>query len=140
MTPAARRPTPGRRAQVLFETLGEDELVDPGVAPQTLLYRLFHEDGVRLFPPRRLHAYCRCSQDRVLGMLKSFPAAELADMVEPDGAIHVHLRILLPRLRRDAGSDRRIGAPVRRALRAPPRPGISWRQGRHSSAGRAAHL
>ena len=44
---------------------------------------------MRLFPPRRLHATCRCSQERVLGMLKSFPPAELADMVEGDGAIHV---------------------------------------------------
>jgi molecular chaperone Hsp33 len=77
------------RAQMLFETLGEDELVDPTVAPQTLLYRLYHEDGVRMFEPKPLRAYCRCSQDRVLGMLRAFPASELTDMVEPDGLIHV---------------------------------------------------
>jgi molecular chaperone Hsp33 len=77
------------RAQALFETLGEDELVDPQVPPETLLYRLFHEDGVRLFPAKPLHAYCRCSEERVLGMLKSFPAQDIAEMVEPDGAIHV---------------------------------------------------
>jgi len=77
------------RAQMLFETLGEDELVDPTVAPQTLLYRLFHEDGVRMFEPKRLRAYCRCSEDRVLGMLRAFPATDLTDMIEPDGLIHV---------------------------------------------------
>jgi molecular chaperone Hsp33 len=77
------------RAQMLFETLGEDELVDPTIAPETLLYRLFHEDGVRLFPPKALAAYCRCSEDRVLGMLRAFPASDIADMVEPDGRIHV---------------------------------------------------
>ncbi len=77
------------RAQMLFETLGEDELVDPMVAPQTLLYRLFHEDGVRMFEPKPLRAYCRCSEDRVLGMLRAFPAADLTDMIEPDGLIHV---------------------------------------------------
>jgi molecular chaperone Hsp33 len=77
------------RAQMLFETLGEDELVDPTVAPQTLLYRLFHEDGVRLFEPKPLRAYCRCSEDRVLGMLRAFPTADLTDMIEPDGLIHV---------------------------------------------------
>jgi molecular chaperone Hsp33 len=77
------------RAQALFETLGEDELVDPQVPPETLLYRLFHEDGVRLFPAKPLHAYCRCSEERVLGMLKSFPSQDIAEMVEPDGDIHV---------------------------------------------------
>ncbi len=77
------------RAQMLFETLGEDELVDPTIAPETLLYRLYHEDGVRMFEPKRLRAYCRCSEDRVLGMLRAFPAADLTDMIEPDGLIHV---------------------------------------------------
>ncbi len=77
------------RAQALFETLGEDELVDPRIAPETLLYRLFHEDGVRMFEPRPLRAYCRCSQDRVLTMLRAFPQSDVDEMIEPDGAIHV---------------------------------------------------
>ena len=77
------------RAQALFETLGEDELVDPALPAETLLYRLFHEDGVRLFPARPLLAQCRCSPERVAGMLSAFPPAERAEMVEPDGAIHV---------------------------------------------------
>ena len=77
------------RAQMLFETLGEDELIDPLVPPETLLYRLFHEDGVRLFPPKPLRAACRCSEERVLGMLHAFPAQDIGEMVEPDGLIHV---------------------------------------------------
>ncbi len=77
------------RAQMLFETLGEDELVDPEVPPETLLYRLFHEDGVRLFRPKPLRAACRCSEERVLGMLHAFPVEDIAEMVEPDGLIHV---------------------------------------------------
>jgi molecular chaperone Hsp33 len=76
-------------AQALFETLGEDELIDPMVAPERLLYRLFHEDGVRLFRPSPLRAFCRCSQERIEGVLRSFPAAERADMVEDDGMIRV---------------------------------------------------
>lgn len=75
--------------QALFQTLGEDELVDPSVSAQTLLYRLFHEDGVRLFDPLPLRAFCRCSQDRIIGVLKSFPAEERAGMVEGDGMIKV---------------------------------------------------
>ena len=78
-----------REAQFLFETVGEDELVDPLLSPETLLYRLFHEQGVRLFPARQLKAFCRCSEERILTVLKSFGPSERADMVEPDGHIHV---------------------------------------------------
>ncbi|MGZ3370062.1 MAG: Hsp33 family molecular chaperone [Caulobacteraceae bacterium] len=87
----ARGPTQDvwERAQALFETLGEDELIDPAVPPELLLYRLFHEDGVRLEAPRPLKAFCRCSKDRIRGVLKSFPAEERAEMVEPDGTIKV---------------------------------------------------
>jgi molecular chaperone Hsp33 len=88
---AARGPTQDawERAQALFETLGEDELVDPTVPPEVLLYRLFHEDGVRLEAARPLKAFCRCSEDRIRAVLQSFSAEERADMVEPDGAIKV---------------------------------------------------
>lgn len=76
-------------AQALFETLGEDELVDPRIEPRRLLFRLFHEDGVRMFAPAPLRAFCRCSQDRIETVLRSFPAGERADMVEDDGLIRV---------------------------------------------------
>jgi molecular chaperone Hsp33 len=76
-------------AQAYIATLGEDELVDPTLTPQRLLYRLFHETGVRMFEPRPLYAFCRCSQDRIEGVLKSFPASERAAMVEADGMIRV---------------------------------------------------
>jgi molecular chaperone Hsp33 len=77
------------RSQILFETIGEDELLDPTLASDTLLWRLFHEDGVRLFGSKMLRAFCRCSQHRIETVLKSFPAADRAEMVEDDGKIHV---------------------------------------------------
>ena len=76
-------------AQALFETVGEDELIDPTVASETLLWRLFHEDGVRMFPAKALTGFCRCSEEKIVGMLRSFPADERADMVEDDGRIRV---------------------------------------------------
>lgn len=87
----ARGPTQDawERAQALFETLGEDELVDPAVPPEVLLYRLFHEDGVRLESARPLKAFCRCSEDRIRAVLKSFSPEERQDMIEADGAIKV---------------------------------------------------
>lgn len=80
---------PWTRSQAFFETIGEDELLDPTISGQTLLFRLFHEDGVRVFEDQALAAVCRCSEDRIRGVLASFDAAERADMIEPDGRIHV---------------------------------------------------
>jgi molecular chaperone Hsp33 len=77
------------RTQAFFETLGEDELIDPSLSANQLLFRLFHEDGVRVFGAQPLRAFCRCSQERIESVLKSFDAAERADMVEADGRIHV---------------------------------------------------
>lgn len=77
------------RSQAFFETIGEDELLDPTISADTLLFRLFHEDGVRVFEPKALQAFCRCSQERIEGVLKSFGEDERADMVEDDGHIRV---------------------------------------------------
>jgi molecular chaperone Hsp33 len=70
------------RAEALFATTGDDELIDPEVSTERLLFRLFHEDGVRLFSAQPLKAFCRCSEERILGVLRSFPPEERVDMVE----------------------------------------------------------
>lgn len=77
------------RSRALFATLGDDELIDPTITPKTLLFRLFHEDGVRLEDARPLRAQCRCSRERIVTTLMAFPAEERADMAEADGLIHV---------------------------------------------------
>ncbi|HEY2049968.1 MAG TPA: Hsp33 family molecular chaperone [Caulobacteraceae bacterium] len=77
------------QAQAVFETLGEDELIDPLLTSERLLYRLFHEQGVRVFEPKALTGFCRCSEEKILGMLRTFPPEERAQMVEPDGQIRV---------------------------------------------------
>lgn len=77
------------RTRALFATLADDELLDPTITPETLLFRLFHEDGVRLEGARPLRAQCRCSPERIEAMLASFGPEERADMVEADGRIHV---------------------------------------------------
>ena len=77
------------RARALFRTIGADELIDPQVPSETLLYRLFHEDGVRLEAAQPLVAHCRCSPDRIATVLDSFTDEERAEMVEPYGKIHV---------------------------------------------------
>ncbi len=77
------------RSRALFQTLADDELIDPTVPPETLLFRLFHEDGVRLEDARPLKAQCRCSKDRIATVLTSFSEEDRAEMVEDDGKIRV---------------------------------------------------
>jgi molecular chaperone Hsp33 len=69
-----------RRAMVLMSSATSGELVDPNLAPHRLLFRLFHEDGVRVFDTHRLEARCRCSRERIETILRAFPADELDDM------------------------------------------------------------
>lgn len=77
-----------RTATHLFATTGDDELVDPELSGGALLYRLFHEQGVRLAEPRPLEVACSCTRARIADILMQFGAAEAADLVE-DGAINV---------------------------------------------------
>ena len=77
------------RAEALFQTTGEDELVDPTLPSETLLWRLFNEDGVRVFEPKPLKAFCRCSEERIATVIESFTPEEKAEMVEDDGKIRV---------------------------------------------------
>lgn len=75
-------------AQALVDTITVDELVDPLVSPETLLYRLFHEQGVRVFDPQALNDFCRCSEERILSVLKSFTVEERASLLK-DGRFEV---------------------------------------------------
>ena len=74
---------------MLASTVEDHELVDPTLSPERLLYRLFHEEGVRVQEARTLKEYCTCSRERVFGFLKRFGRKELDDMHEPDGSISV---------------------------------------------------
>ena len=77
------------RTRILAATVEDHELLDPTLPPDRLLYRLFHEEGVRAFRAAPIEAYCRCSRERVEAFLRSFGAKELTDMREPDGSISV---------------------------------------------------
>lgn len=67
--------------QALMDTVEDVELTDPAVSAEDLLYRLFHERGVRVYDRQPLVERCRCSRETVDDMLRRFSAAERADMV-----------------------------------------------------------
>jgi molecular chaperone Hsp33 len=74
--------------QALMDTVEDLELTDPAVSAETLLFRLFHERGVRVYDRQPIEERCRCSRERVDEMLRSFTPEERADMVL-DGRIGV---------------------------------------------------
>ena len=76
------------KARLLLETTEPHELLDPLLDPERLLYRLYHEDGVTVYPSAGLKHKCTCSRQRVLDMLAGFTAQEKADMAV-DGQIEV---------------------------------------------------
>jgi molecular chaperone Hsp33 len=69
------------RAKTLAETVEDHELLDPLLPPERLLYRLFHEEQVRVYRAVPLETYCSCSRERVEELLSRFTPEELADMV-----------------------------------------------------------
>jgi molecular chaperone Hsp33 len=77
------------RARHLAATVEDHELLDPMLSPERLLYRLFHEEGVRVVPAMQLMETCRCSRERVEMYLTRFGAEELKDLREQDGSISV---------------------------------------------------
>ena len=77
-----------RRALALMGSATSAELTDRALAPNDLLWRLFHEDGVRVFTPVPLRAGCRCSRERVEEVLRALPHGEV-EHLKVDGRIEV---------------------------------------------------
>lgn len=73
-------------ARALFETLSDAELIDPELPSDRLLYRLFHEGGVRVSEIHSVSANCACSEERLENTLKSFEREALEQSAE-DGVI-----------------------------------------------------
>ena len=72
----------------LIETVEDLELLDPSLSSERLVYRLFHERGVRVFKSVPVVAQCSCSRDSVEAMLRSFSQDDRDHMVE-NGKISV---------------------------------------------------
>jgi molecular chaperone Hsp33 len=77
------------RVEILAATVEDHELIDPMLASDRLLLRLFHEEGVRVAPIVPLEAKCRCSRERIGAFLMGFPESERETLREADGAITV---------------------------------------------------
>jgi len=76
------------RIRLFLKTVHVDELIDPLLSPQQLLYRLFHEDGVWVYEQRHLEHRCRCSRKRTETIIRGMPKEDKAAMLV-DGKITV---------------------------------------------------
>jgi molecular chaperone Hsp33 len=77
-----------RRATILFETVEDQELVDPDLPADRLLYRLFHEEDARMAGGSPLADRCTCNPERLGAVMRQFPKEEVRELVEPDGMLH----------------------------------------------------
>lgn len=76
-----------RNAVILTKSMTAAEMLDPTLSTNGLLYRLYHEKGVRVFDGKPLHFACRCSRDKVARTLAAFSPEELEEMKTDSGQI-----------------------------------------------------
>jgi molecular chaperone Hsp33 len=76
-----------RRVQLIGDTLTAEELCT--LADAQILHRLFNEDDVRLFDPAPVFFRCRCSRERVSGMLQGLGESEARSILAERGAVEV---------------------------------------------------
>jgi molecular chaperone Hsp33 len=103
------------RASIFLATAADDELLDPLLSHERLLYRLFGEDGVVVDPPRSVFAKCRCSAARIESVLMGYGADDLAEMAE-DGVISATCEFCRTRYAFDA-AGKAIGDDERQEIR-----------------------
>jgi len=74
------------RADILLASTEDHELIDPTLSSDRLLYRLYHEDGVRTFDHKSIRFGCSCSEERLRSLLAGLDPADISDL-EEDGVI-----------------------------------------------------
>ncbi len=77
------------RAAMLLATCSDGEMLSPVLATSDVLYRLFHEDGVRIYSPTHVRFKCRCSAEKVENILRTIPRGELEEECEKNGKVSI---------------------------------------------------
>ncbi len=88
VTPDAKRSDDDwERLSLILKTVEDLELVDTSLPAETLLWRLFHEDEVRVLPAEPIAFRCDCDGERIASVLKSYSPKERAGLADSDGVI-----------------------------------------------------
>jgi len=99
-----------QRAMVFQASCTPDELLDWDLPINDLLFRLFHEEGVRVFRRRALIARCRCSRERLEETLRALPRAEVEEC-KVDGEIAMSCQFCNRSYRFDSADLERVYRP-----------------------------
>ena len=75
--------------QVMASSIRHEELLDTTIPLEALVWRLFHEDEVRVFPGALISRGCRCSVEHYQSVIAQFPEEERAEMRNEAGDILV---------------------------------------------------
>lgn len=77
--------------RMLSETIRSDELADPALPLEEIVWRLFHdEQEVRIEAGHDMTKGCRCDPDHIRDVIARFPATERAEMADEQGDIVVN--------------------------------------------------
>lgn len=76
------------RSMVLMQSATEEELLDKNLSSEELLFRLFHEEGVRVYEPLEIVRECRCSLEKVQNVIRLLPDDDREYMIK-DGRIEL---------------------------------------------------
>ncbi len=71
-----------RRVGMLLDTCTAEEMLDSALSADMLLYRLFHEEDVRVYDDHPLSVHCRCSAQKIQSILASLPNTEVMDLMD----------------------------------------------------------
>lgn len=82
-----RGPDDWDRLAALAGSVEDLELVDTTLSAETLLWRLFNQEEVRVLPAEPIAFRCDCDGERIAAVLKSYSEEERAGLADPDGAI-----------------------------------------------------
>ena len=105
----AREDDDWNRLSMFLETVEDLEMLDPSLPAEELLWRLFHEDAVRVHTPEQLEFRCGCDGSRIARILRAYPEADREGLADADGIIRARCEF--------CGAVHAIGA---RELAQPP--------------------
>jgi molecular chaperone Hsp33 len=75
------------RLSLFLETVEDIELLDTALPAEDLLWRLFHEDAVRVHGPEKLEFRCGCDGSRIARILGAYSEEDRRGLADPDGMI-----------------------------------------------------
>ena len=76
-------------AKTLLSSVTRCELLDPALAPEEIIFRLFNSMAPHVAPVRVVADQCRCDVQKIESMLTQLSVDDVNDLADADGALHI---------------------------------------------------